>query len=281
MVNKQVLAFQSSLKKEGVSPATITTYINSIDYLYKWLGGKQLTADRLEEFKNHLMITNAASTVQVRIVAINRYLKFIKSDKQLKNIKLPKPHFKDNIISDKEYKKLCDVCLTNEKLRQGRMYYCIIRVLATTGIRISELLKLEIKDYKKGYADIISKANHARRVYIPKKTCEEVLAYAEQRGIDSGFPFPPLSPGYKLNPRTLNRRISEQLKKLAALAKIDPENVYPHSFRHFFAKQFLKKNKDIVELADILGHTSIDTTKIYLQKTQAEQERSFRKVVDW
>lgn len=263
--------FMSFLHNEGLSKNTIDSYNRQLRVFERWLSGKEVNSKTLADFKKYQMQNKKPQTVCVSIVAINKWLEFIGRTERLKTIKLPRYTYRDNILSFDDYKKMLKTCLINKKLRHGFKYYCIMKILATTGIRISELTKISLDDYKKGYADIISKANHARRIYIPEETCKAVLQYCEHYGKKNPFQYT----------NTANRAVAMQLKEIARKSGVSENVVYPHAFRHLFAKMFLQKNKDISLLADILGHQSINTTQIYMRKTAMEQESEFRKVVDW
>ena len=127
-----------------------------------------------------------------------------------------------------------------------------------------------------GHLDLYSKGGKLRRIYIPKKLQEEALAWFENKNQNSGFIF--LN---KYGKRITTRGISGQLKKLAVKYGINPAVIYPHSFRHRFAKSFLSKCNDIAFLADLMGHESIETTRIYLRKTSTEQREIIDTIIDW
>ena len=148
--------------------------------------------------------------------------------------------------------------------------------MATTGARVSELIQIKAEHIKLGYVDLYSKGGKLRRIYIPKSLREETLTWLDEKGIDSGFIF--LN---KYGKRITTRGISRQLKRMAMRYGINPDVVYPHSFRHRFAKSFLERYNDIAFLADLMGHESIETTRIYLRKTSAEQQTLIDAVVDW
>ena len=155
-------------------------------------------------------------------------------------------------------------------------WYFVIRFLAATGARVSELIQIKVEHIKVGYLDLYSKGGKLRRIYIPKLLQEEALSWLKEKRQESGFIF--LN---KYGDRITTRGISGQLKKLAVKYGIDPVVVYPHSFRHRFAKSFLERFNDISFLADLMGHESIETTRIYLRKTSTEQREIVDSVIDW
>ena len=146
-------------------------------------------------------------------------------------------------------------------------WYFVIRFLAATGARVSELIQIKVEHVKMGHIDLYSKGGKLRRIYIPKKLREEALVWFENKNQSSGFIF--LN---KYGKRITTRGISGQLKKLGAKYVINSAVIYPHSFRHRFAKSFLERCNDIAFLADLMGHESIETTRIYLRKTSTEQQ---------
>ena len=155
-------------------------------------------------------------------------------------------------------------------------YYFLIRLMTATGVRISELVLFDVEDLKKGYRDIYSKGNKLRRVYIPavlRTTFKEWPGFSQR---PDGILFlnrfgAPLSAS----------DIRFQLKVFAARYGIDPDVMYPHSFRHRFAKNFIEVCPDIALLSDLLGHDSIETTRIYLRRSSREQYRIVNQVVNW
>ena len=155
-------------------------------------------------------------------------------------------------------------------------WYFVVRYLAATGARVSELIQLKIEHVQIGYYDIYSKGGKIRRLYIPKKLRNETMAYFEKIKRTTGFLF--LN---RFGKKITTRGISLQLKKLARKYGLDPVVVYPHSFRHRFAKNFLEKYNDIALLADLMGHDSIETTRIYLRRTSTEQREIVDKIVIW
>lgn len=155
-------------------------------------------------------------------------------------------------------------------------WYFVIRFMAATGARVSELIQIKVEHIKSGHIDLYSKGGKLRRIYIPTPLKEEALTWLEKKKQESGFIFI-----NKKGTRITTRGIAGQLKKLAVRYQIDPAVVYPHSFRHRFAKSFLDKCNDIAFLADLMGHESIETTRIYLRKTATEQREIVDRIIDW
>lgn len=148
-------------------------------------------------------------------------------------------------------------------------------VFGATGARVSELLKIKVEHLSAGYMDLYTKGGKMRRVYIPDALCQEAASWCHRRGTpaDTCLSIAAETP----HPRGVN----SQLKHYAKLYKINPKTVYPHSFRHRFAINFLKRFNDIALLADLLGHDNVETTRIYLTRSTSEQQKMIDKMVTW
>lgn len=190
-----------------------------------------------------------------------------------KKYKTSKKSFLENVISNADYE-----FLKNQLKKNGEMFdYFIIRFLGATGARISEFLEFKIEHIKMGYLDIYTKGGKIRRFYIPKTLQEEALDYfVNKKGQERGYLW--IS---KFGFRFSIRGISDRLKVIAKRYRINEDVVYSHFFRHRFAKNFFEKEKDICLLADLMGHDSIETTRIYLQMTASEQKEKVDKIVTW
>ena len=151
-----------------------------------------------------------------------------------------------------------------------------MRFLAATGARVSELVQIKSEHVEIGYLDLYSKGGKLRRIYIPSALQKETLNWMHETKKDSGFLFV-----NRKGEQITSRGIASQLKHFAVRYGLDPAVVYPHSFRHRFAKSFLERYNDLAMLADLMGHESIETTRIYLRKTSTEQRNIVNKVIDW
>lgn len=211
--------------------------------------------------------------VNLRLRAINCYLECIGKEKwKLPFVRVQQKTFLENVISEADYKYFKS-CLKND---DEMFWYFVIRFLAATGARVSELIQIKAEHVKLGHLDLYSKGGKLRRIYIPKELQNEALSWLADKQQESGFIF--LN---KYGERITTRGISGQLKKLAVKYGINPAVVYPHSFRHRFAKSFLDRCNDIAFLADLMGHESIETTRIYLRKTATEQREIVDTIIDW
>ena len=263
--------FEAHLRRNNLSENTISSYLLTIR-MYQQLSG-EITKQNLLAFKGYLIETYKPKTVNLRIQAINKYLDFIKKEKlRLAPVKIQQKNFLENVISDADYKFLKN-CLKRDKNWE---WYFVVRYLAATGARVSELIQIKVEHVFNGYFDLYSKGGKLRRLYIPKKLKIETEVWLNEKGITSGYLF--LN---RFGNRITVRGISQQLKNYAHKYGLNPKVVYPHSFRHRFAKNFLEKYNDISLLADLMGHESIETTRIYLRKTASEQQEIVDKIVTW
>ena len=263
--------FRRILYEEDLAEDTVETYSYAVrDYL-----ARKKTLDRagLSTYKSFLINTYKPTTVNVRILSLNKYMEALGHDElKMKTIKIPKESFLDHIISSEDYLSFKESLRKESDLR----WYFVVWFLAATGARISELVRFKVEDVHAGYVDIYSKGGRMRRLYFPEKLRKEALKWLEKEGRSYGFLF--LN---KKCSRLTPRGISIRLKEFASKYGIDPDQVHPHAFRHLFAKNFLQKNKDIALLADLLGHSSIETTRIYLQQSSREQGKMVNEIVDW
>ena len=267
---KHIKEFELHLKKIGLSKNTIHSYLYAVNYFD---ANYEMNLETLLEYKGYLLENFKPKTVNLRIQALNSYLKYIgESDLCLKALKIQQKNFLEDVISHADYLFL------KRKLKKddNKKWYFIVWYLGATGARVSELIKLKAEHVHVGYFDIYSKGGKIRRLYIPKRLKEESLKWLENEQRRSGYLF--LN---RYNEQITTRGIAQQLKFYAGKYGLDKAVVYPHSFRHMYAKRFLEKFNDISLLADLLGHESIETTRIYLRRTSSEQQSIVDKIVTW
>ena len=258
--------FERHLRGTNLSENTISSYLFAIRQYSAQYDG--ITKKNLRAYKVWLIENYKPKTVNLRLRAINCYLESIgKESWKMPFVRVQQKAFLENVISEADYEYF-KTCLKRDN---ELFWYFVIRFLAATGARVSELIQIKVEHIKLGHLDLYSKGGKLRRIYIPKALQNEALSWLNDKHQESGFIF--LN---KYGDRITTRGISGQLKKLAVRYGIDPVVVYPHSFRHRFAKSFLERCNDIAFLADLMGHESIETTRIYLRKTSTEQ----RAIVD-
>lgn len=263
--------FEAHLRRGNLAENTIISYLWTVAYYQAHYDG--LGTDNLLAYKGYLLERFKPKTVNLRIQAINKYLEFFgKSNRQLKFVKVQQKNFLENVISNADYTFL------KKSLKKDRNmeWYFVVWYLAATGARVSELVRIKVEHVEAGYFDLYTKGGKLRRLYIPKMLKLETQEWLKSLNRTSGFLF--LN---RFGDRISTRGISQQLKNHAEKYRLDKKMVYPHSFRHRFAKNFLEKYNDIALLADLMGHESIETTRIYLRRTASEQQALIDKIVTW
>lgn len=263
--------FRDYLTSKNMSTNTTCVYCYAVRQFFEI--HKELTIATLQLYKVYLLEHYKPQTVNLRIRALNCYMEYLNhKDSKMTMIKIQQKMYLDRIISQADYEYLKRRLWEDEEFS----YYFVIRYKAATGVRISELVKFEIADVKFGFKDIYSKGNKMRRIYIPTVLKQKTEVWLEKSKRNKGALFL----NRFGNPITASG-IRGQLKTFALRYNLDPEVVYPHSFRHRFAKNFIENSGDIALLSDLLGHESIETTRIYLRRSSSEQYRIVNKIVDW
>ena len=263
--------FERHLRGTNLSENTITSYLFAIRQFSEQYDA--VTLKNLRAYKMWLIESYKPKTVNLRLRAINCYLESIGKDKWKQPfVRVQQKAFLENVISEADYEYFKTCLKKDDEL----FWYFVILFLSSTGARVSELIQIKVEHIKLGHLDLYSKGGKLRRIYIPKALQDEALSWLADKQQESGFIF--LN---KYGQRITTRGISGQLKKLAVRYGIDPAVVYPHSFRHRFAKSFLERCNDIAFLADLMGHESIETTRIYLRKTSTEQRAIVDDIINW
>lgn len=261
-------SFEKELRKDNYAENSIIAYRYAVSEFFARFNA--LSKENLLLYKTWLIESYKPKTVNLRIQGIDKYLDYIgHPDLKIKMVKIPKSSFMDNMVSNDDYEYF------KSRLRgeKDRRWYFIVWTLASTGARVSELVQLQIEQVRDGFYDIFSKGGRIRRIYLPPRLRNELLAWVDR---DSGYLFVNRF-GNQITPRG----VAQQLKELAVKYGINPSIIHPHSFRHLFAINFLTKSNDLVLLADLLGHESVDTTRIYLQRSSRDQKKLIEQVVDW
>lgn len=203
-------------------------------------------------------------TIRIRITCLERLSIYLKKPIKLRRPKIKPTLSVDNIPTEKEYQKLLDYADQN-----NTRFAFIIRLLGTTGCRVSELVQFTYEMVQDGNTILKGKGSKYRQFFFTKLLQEQAKGKSGYVCINK----------YGLQMTT--RGVAASLKSIGEKAGIPKEKMHPHAFRHFFAKMYLKKTKDVVGLADLLGHGSVDTTRIYLQKSKDEQLQSFNRTITW
>ena len=263
--------FREYLLQHNMSDNTICVYVYAVRQFYR--RHRQMIPANLQLYKVFLLEHYKPQTVNLRIRAMNCYMEYLNyENSKIPMIKVQQKMYLERIISQGDYEYLKRRLWEDEEYT----YYFVVRFIAATGVRVSELVKFQAEDVQAGFKDIYSKGNKMRRIYIPSALRTAAAQWLQQEHRLKGALFlnrfeEPLSAS----------GIRNQLKIFAARYNIDSDVMYPHSFRHRFAKNFIEKCGDIALLSDLLGHESIETTRIYLRRSSSEQYRIVNKVVDW
>lgn len=263
--------FKTYLKQGNMAENTISAYRYAVnDFCSRH---KELNKKNLLVYKTYLIETFKPKTVNLRIQALNKYLEFVNKPRlRLKSVKVQQRSYLENVISNADY-----IFLKNKLRKENNQeWYFVVRFLAATGARVSELVQIKIEHVDIGYFDIYTKGGKIRRLFIPKKLREEAKTWLTSVNRESGYLF--LN---RFGEQITTRGIAQQLKNFAEKYGMNSKVIYPHSFRHRFAKNFLEKFNDISLLADLMGHESIETTRIYLRRTALEQQEIVDKVITW
>ena len=262
--------YKRYLVEKNYSENTIQAYLGAWK-MYAEYFGNVLTKESLLKFKQLCSDKYSVATANLRITAINNYLIFVeKREWKLTAIKVQKRSYRSGIISTDEYREL----LRALKKAGNLSWYFGVLIMGTTGVRVSELMNITSKDIEKGYADIIGKGKKVRRIYFIERVRRECLIWL---GENKGKYIFKNRKGERLTVRGM----AWGIKHYGVAADLPPEVVHPHSIRHMYAKNFLKKSNNLALLADLLGHDSIETTRIYLQESPEEQIKEVNEIVTW
>lgn len=263
--------FRMYMELHNMAENTVHAYLYAVEQFLTMY--PRISHDTLMLYKCYLMEHYKPQTVNQRIRAMNCFLESLHlTNSRMLMVRVQQKSFLENVISQADYEYLKKCLLRDGKL----LYYFVIRVMAATGMRVSELIQLQAEDVKRGYMDLYSKDNKVRRIYIPKSVQKDCLKWLKNIGRTTGYVF--LN---RYGDRITPAGIRGQLKKFSILYGLDSNVVYPHSFRHLFARNFIEACGDISMLSDILGHESIETTRIYLHRSSTEQKQIVNQIVDW
>lgn len=263
--------YKSYLKDQELSESTIASYLRYVRRFLNYLQGrpieKQITLQFRDDFESR---QKKLSTVNLATVAVNRYLQYLgKEGCMIKTKKYQHRRSLEHVITVEEYHKLLAYARENGQEK----YYAIMKTLALTGIRISELSSITVQALEQGYT-VVQNKGKTREIYFSDSLVDLLKEYCLKQGITQDVIFRG-NRGKEL----CREAVWKQLKILAERAGVTKEKVYPHSFRHFFALNYMKHFSNIFELADILGHSSLETTRIYLADS-IEQRRKKMEELD-
>ena len=258
-------AYKEYLISEERSPATIEKYIRDVAVFAEYVQMSEITKDAVLAYKRQIMQNYAARSVNSMLSSINSLFAFLRwHDLKVKTLKIQRQIFcsEKKELTKSEYARLCEAAeKRSERLK------LILQTICGTGIRVSELRYITVEAAKQGEAVVNCKAK-TRVIFIVKELRKKLLRYAAEQNIKTGMIF--ITKAGKPINRT---NIWREMKSLCKAANVNPQKVFPHNLRHLFARVFYGIEKDIAKLADILGHSSINTTRIYIISTGTEHRR--------
>ena len=266
ITNYMLLEFRRFLLLDEKSENTISKYLRDVNSFERFMCGKEIDKGGVLKFKGYLAQNYEITSANSIIAAVNAFLRFLGwEDCCTKQFKVQKRTYcpEEKELSKEEYFRLVNAASKrgNERLS------LILQTICATGIRVSELEFITVEAVLKGEA-VVSCKNKTRHVFIVKQLQKKLLNYIQKNKIKTGCVF--VSKRGNLPCRTL---IWREMKGLCAAAGVSPQKVFPHNLRHLFARIFYKIERDIAKLADILGHTSINTTRIYIMTTGVEHKQ--------
>ena len=266
IMESQIQAFENDLQLNEKSKATIKKYKSAVQKLAEFLEGTELTKQRLLEYREYLQAKYKVQTVNGELSAINAFLNFCGwQEYRIKFLKVQRQAFLQEAreLSKEEYERLLNAALAkkNERL------YLLMLTLGSSGIRISELSYITVETLNNGRAEIHMKGK-TRTVILQKELRKKLLKYADGQEIESGCVFRTKS-GKPLD----RSNICHDMKKLSKEAKVDAGKIFPHNLRHLFARSFYAVEKNLAYLADVLGHSRIETTRIYVAASVTAHEK--------
>lgn len=272
LILDQIDAFEQYLRDEEREPGTVEKYLRDIRTFAAWAGRRVISKSLSISWKERLKSSfYQPETINSKLSALNKFFTFLGwSDCRVKLLKLQRRLFRrvDKDLTKEEYMCLLD---TAASLGKGRLAL-LMETICATGIRVSEVKYITLEAVQNGCAEIALKGK-IRTILIPAKLCRKLQKYARKQKIASGEIF------LTRNGKGLSRRqIWAEMKALCEKADVEPSKVFPHNLRHLFARTFYRVYKDIAKLADVLGHSSIETTRIYLLSTSLEHVRQMERL---
>ncbi|MCM1501041.1 MAG: tyrosine-type recombinase/integrase [Clostridium sp.] len=268
MGTNKIEEFKMYLMDLERSNNTIDAYIRSVDTYFRRY--PVLTKENMLDFKKWLLAERKPKTAHNRIVALNQYCLFVnRPECCVKGIKIHQGTTVENVITLEEYEKM----LSGLKRDGNERGYWLVKFLAKTGARVSEFIRLTKGGLDTGYCEMWTKGK-IRRIYIPKALIDESREYFAKQ--ESQYLFP-----NRYGEQMTTRGVSQNVRNWAKKYGIREEAAHPHSFRHLYAIEFLKRNSNISLLADLMGHSSVNTTSIYLKLSKEEQMRQFNEASSW
>lgn len=261
-------------KYQEYASSTLEQYRANVQKFIDWCpNDEEITKDTMLRYKIHLgEVAGSTNSINTWVVTINKFLKWLDhKELTIKKIKMQTKQSVEDVLSISDYKRL----LRFAKRENRHQLYYIMKILAMTGIRISELQYFTVENLKSNYITVFNKGKE-RTIIVRQDLMRSLRKYYKEQGIKSGYVFPSKKKdGKMINSSTIWR----QMQIVAGHSKIKKSKVHAHSFRHLFAQVFLNTyNNNITELADILGHNSLDTTRLYTRTSDSQKRSKLEKL---
>lgn len=266
ITREQINTYCASMLADERAAGTVAKYRRDVTAFARWLGGRPVSKENSTGWKAHLLNRGyAPRTINSMLAAVNSFFRFAGWNIKVKFLKIQRQLFRDATreLNRAEYTQLLAVARSNGQERLA----LIMETLCATGIRISELCYITVAAAQQGKATISLKGK-IRTILLSTKLCRKLLKYAKKQKIATGEIFL-TSSGKGIS----RRQVWHELKRLCVAAGVESSKVFPHNFRRLFAVTYYKASRDIARLADVLGHSSIETTRIYLTVSGADQVR--------
>ncbi len=269
VMEEKLSDFMTAMKYEEKAEKTLNKYERDIRKFIAFADDGRITKDQTMKYKQHLIDEGyEVSSINSFVTILNKYLRYL--DAENVRIRQLRVQFEGSIadsISDAEYGKMLRKA---KEIGQTDTYF-IMRILAETGIRIEELKFFTVEALKKDkFVITVSNKGKSRDIVIHQELSRGLRKYAREYRIKNGFLFPGKVPGKMLNHSTIWRR----MQNIAGYSRVKKEKIHAHAFRHYFARKFIEQHPgDILTLADILGHSSLNTTRIYNKSTTADKRK--------
>ncbi|EOS58385.1 hypothetical protein C814_02344 [Anaerotruncus sp. G3(2012)] len=269
---EQIREFSRYLREEERETATIDKYSRDVKDFFIWLKDREISRERMGEWRGYLLQAGRKPvTINGKLSALNKFLSFLgRNDCRTKYLKIQRRLFRstEKQLSKQEYIRLME---TAHSLGRERLAL-LMETICATGIRVSEVKYITAEAIRAGRTEIALKGK-IRTILLPGKLCRKLKKYAGKRKIVSGEVF------LTRNGKGMSRRqIWAEMKSLCEKAGVAPSKVFPHNLRHLFAQTFYRVCRDVAKLADVLGHSSIETTRLYLISTEAEHVRQMERM---
>ena len=272
LTNRQIVSFRRHLKQEEREQSTIEKYVRDVRLFEAWLSGRRVTAEIVTDWKNYLRTEGyKPETINAKLSALNKFFAFMRwLECRIKYLKIQKKLFRgtEKELTKGDYVRLLE---TADTLRKNRLAL-LIETICATGIRVSEVRYITMEAVRAGYADVALKGK-IRTILLPAKLCRKLQKYARKQKIASGEIFIT-----RTGKGVSRRQIWAEMKALCKKAGVAASKVFPHNLRHLFARTFYRACRDVAKLADVLGHSSIETTRIYLISTGKEHTRQLERL---